>query len=628
MESYQLKQFQGMATNPLEGLSEAPRLLKNLTRDRLGGYRPWGHKVSNPLAWSLPDGVLHRSMPWGHSWIRDTLVTTIGVQYLDDALYTRTLSDPVYINLNRELPGLALGNGGLLGLTTSSSIFFLQDSSTDPPAIEHLGDVWAYYSISLSSANLTGGQWSDTNADTLTVRVYPVIATPHGKFAGPYRTVSASVAVGDNAFQLYLTENTTIPDKWTGHLEFWIFATDYLDVTVLPTPDIFTLLDIYAIGYQEHNPGAGKAILNIIDKPPVGTDYLDAVIDFHGDAFGARHSTYYKQRFFWTGSPGSKIVPYELGSHPSSGGVQPVTERPKSPSKIYWTDPVDLHIHRVWAWIENPTAAEGEPLTGMVGTSFGLLIFSSSNCWVFDGDFQSVQGTRLQKYPTPVGHDIEARTAPVAFSGGAISIWNGQLWEISGGQSSHVSQPVFDPLDPFVGVAVDSVNGDLLAQTANGRLYRFDAQTKTWSLIEDFGGTYHPMLYDPETFGVIIWKEGSNQTLGWKRAKQPTDSTDVATIRFENLDFGAPNVWKQFRRVFLFIPKLTDPTLITVTGEIDSQPFTSAPAYFDHRGYFSVGLPPYVGTRLTLELSLAAGNFASVGFRPPIEIEYRLVRKR
>lgn len=600
-----------MATNPAEGLSEAPRLLQNLILDRLGGYRPWGHRVSNPLPWNIPNGVLGIPVPWGRTWVFDEATYKLGMQY-NNEFVTKQLTEAGYSYLSNELPGVAVGD--------ELRLYFLRDSLDSPPELVELGDIWNNYHLKLTTYSDSKGQWSSDPADNLQITVFPVVVTPFGKFAGKWDRVIHTMETGNNAYKFQITTSgdTDSITQWWGYTEFWVFATSYTDWSSSEvSPKIRTLVDI--VDARELAP------ILIPNKPPLGTSYLDAEIGFMGTKLrSSKLAAYHKKRLFWTGNYNNQAP---TASRPNSVYYTKVTERPKTASKIYWTDPIDLFVWREWAWIKNPALGVGEELTGMISSSMGLVIFSQNHTWIFDGDFASIQGTRLRKYPTPVGHDKEAKTAPAEFFGIAVSIWQGSIWEITGGEARDIGQPVFDPLDPFVGVITDAVDGDLIAETQKGKVYRFDIQRKSWVLVADYR-EYHDLLYEPEIYGLITHQPDTNNTNGWLKATSEADVVDDAFVRWEKLDFGSPNVWKQFRKAFISVPHMSDTDVLEVTGEIDGEPFTATPEYFPHMGYAQVGLPPKVGAQLTLQLRIKSGENSKLVIRPPLTIEYRLVRMR
>lgn len=277
-------------------------------------------------------------------------------------------------------------------------------------------------------------------------------------------------------------------------------------------------------------------------------------------------------------------------------------------SVIFWSDTGSPQISISPGYIPEP-----EPgTTALVSHPGGLTIFSANNAYLLSGDPGSVQTVSVEKYPSPVGCDAGVR--PAVWGSSIFTIWKGRLFMVSGGQVEEVGLPVWLNSDPFIQVAVDPPNNDIVVRTAGSKIYRFDPERRSWSN-NVISGDYKLL---PNPNGLYYLYQEPVEGLGSIYLIDRIGAGTTPILKYGPLDLGLGQHDKQFRRVYFSTDGYTGTPTLDV--DVDGQTATISGQNLG-QGRFEFVLPGYVGRYITMTFNFVGAAITSV-IRPPIEIEY------
>jgi hypothetical protein len=186
-------------------------------------------------------------------------------------------------------------------------------------------------------------------------------------------------------------------------------------------------------------------------------------------------------------------------------------------------------------------------ITALSSTPAGLVVFCEHEAFLVRGD--PALDLEVQRLSGTIGCDqgvIPARLGSVVFP-----VYRGEVYAISlgmgdvdfGSGMENISRPIWRPDDPVVQVVGESQTNQLVARTAQGHVYRFDAGQWFNDPFDMVEGLRHvsPGNLDP-AYGTRYLLGETMEAMDWSLA-------DPVRVIWEDLDLGDKMQEKLWRRI-------------------------------------------------------------------------------
>jgi len=248
-----------------------------------------------------------------------------------------------------------------------------------------------------------------------------------------------------------------------------------------------------------------------------------------------------------------------------------------------------------------------DEVTGLAPMPGGIIIYTERGAHALTGDMATAAGTRMDRYPSPVGND--KGSIPATFGSVVFSVWNGRVYAAEGGRAQEVSIPVYKPTDGFISIAIDEKANDLYAVTKSGKVFVYDPERQAWinGLVENALDVF------PSPIGIYVLP--NNGTFLARRIAYNATSITL-TPEVEWCISPLPNQMAQFHRVY--VPILEYDGVPKLEYSIDGKKASSL-GRRSGDGRYMFRLNGGIGYTITMRLILNSARADTV-IRPTVEV--------
>lgn len=241
-----------------------------------------------------------------------------------------------------------------------------------------------------------------------------------------------------------------------------------------------------------------------------------------------------------------------------SGGLANVSSTLPPESTLIYSDIADVNLgnNTNYVFIDFQNSPSG--VTGLVSTPAGLLIFGDNETFLLRGDPGTPSSLELQRTFGVFGNDVGG--IPGRLGGVAFPIWKGRVYSISMGMGDvdfgsgiqDISEPVFDPADPFVQVVGEPRARQVVARTRSNRVYRFDPARAAWytDVWSEASGLL-ALLPNPDSSGIryVVQEDPDSNA---RVLNTCIEGSSDPYVQWEDVDVGDKNERVMWRRVYIY----------------------------------------------------------------------------
>lgn len=167
------------------------------------------------------------------------------------------------------------------------------------------------------------------------------------------------------------------------------------------------------------------------------------------------------------------------------GGLANLTTALPGRETIIYSETGHVNLASYFNYVHVDFQMSPNGVTALASTPAGLLVFGDNETMVFRGDPDG-QDFAIQRAFGVFGCDVGV--TPGRLGGIVFPIWNGRVYMISLGMGDvdfgsgieDISDPVFDPQDPFVQVVGEPRSRQVIARTESGVVVRYSPQRQAW----------------------------------------------------------------------------------------------------------------------------------------------------
>lgn len=493
VQKYVIEQLLGMNRNAAEGAAEQnPVSLRNLIPTRQGGWQIRG------FARFLNDGISYPTYPAGSSFN-----ATLGYDHQGFASYREDRG------IDRRLR-IIVPPAMLLHETAALNPIDVDDAVHLPGvgAYEHGQHISLDSGATKSSFAIQDRDGAVRVAKTTHHLVGVTLSTTAGAMpAGRYRalvityfsTKAGKLVTG--VTQYYFANSTSATNAITATLEAGAPTTMGAEVYLARNPingdfsaasgAVFRPLEFVRQG--DLSPARATLTLTEVQfGPPInisafGHPYVVRLTD----SGTIRPTGVHSQRMFFIPSKESDVYHHHwidtagVRNSNQNHDISSVTGA-YTDLTVGWSEQGYLNLYNPLKNYLTLPAANSTQVTAFAGTQEGLIIFCENESFMMRGDPSYAEpgsGRSFEDFNTlpymPIGCDasvIPGRLGPEVYT-----IWKGEVYQITNGQATNVSEAVYDRTDKFVQVVGDVEQNAVLCRSVAGRVFAFYPAYSHWT---------------------------------------------------------------------------------------------------------------------------------------------------